>query len=230
MFILFVTIVLACLAAQASAFDWTMGNLTLWHSQSTYCSPSTYMTRTYKGLLSGFVPTYAINDSAHDTHGYIGYNTAQQAIYVAFRGSESIQNWISDLDAILTTYPLCSNCEVHKGFYTAEQASYANILSQVKSLRSKYPTYQVVVTGHSLGAALATLTSIDLIHSGISNVRMFNYGSPRVGNTAFANYYQTIVGDRNRVTHHKVSLNFVLFCAFLCEPNALSSYFLLLSD
>jgi len=33
-----------------------------------------------------------------------------------------------------------------------------------------------------IGAALATLTAIDLITAKISPVRLFNYGSPRIGN------------------------------------------------
>jgi hypothetical protein len=197
-----ITFLLALLSL-VHAYDWTYGNLTLYHSESTYCSPSTYLTRTYKGPLQGFVPTYAIEDATHDTHGYIGYHAGQKAIYVAFRGSESITNWLSDLDAVLISYPHCSGCEVHKGFYTAEQAVITSIISEVSRLLHVNPTYQVLVTGHSLGSALSTLTASDLVLSGITNVRLFNYGSPRVGNTAFANYYQTIVKDRNRVTHHK---------------------------
>jgi predicted lipase len=142
-------------------------------------------------------------DNDHDTHGYIGYTESQKAIYVTFRGSESIQNWISNLDAILTSYPLCNGCEVHKGFYTAEQAVFPAVLSQVNALTAKYPSYSVIVTGHSLGAALATLTAMDLLANKVKNVRLFNYGSPRVGNTDFATYTSTVLVDRNRVTHHK---------------------------
>jgi hypothetical protein len=187
----------------SAAFDWTYANYSLWHSENAYCSPSTYLTRTNKGVLSGFVGTYHINDPSHDTEGYIGYNSAQSTIYVSFRGSETIQNWIDNLDVILTNYPLCASCEVHKGFYDAEQDSIANVISQVKSLKSKFPTYSVVVTGHSLGAALATLTALDLIYNGVTNVRMFNFGSPRIGNDQFAAFASTKLSDRSRITHHK---------------------------
>ena len=145
-----------------------------------------------------------LKDEHHDTHGYIGYQPITQSIAVAFRGSESVSNWLSDLDAVLTEYPNCQGCEVHKGFYAAEQAVISQVKDEVVRLLSKYPNYQVLVTGHSLGAALATLTASDLRLEGIDNVRMFNYGSPRVGNTAFANFYSSLLGNRsNRVTHHK---------------------------
>lgn len=197
--------VATCLAASVSAasFDWTMGNLTLYHSQNSYCDVNSYETRVYKGLLEGFVPTFTINDPSHDTHGYIGYHAGQQTIYVSFRGSESIKNWVDNLDAILTNYPLCTKCEVHKGFYKAEQSCFADVLFVVQTLKAKYPNYSVVLTGHSLGAALATLTAMDLVKAGVSNVKLFNFGSPRVGNTNFANFADTYLTSHSRVTHHK---------------------------
>jgi len=193
------------LSSTFAAFDWQMGNLTLNHAQNSYCDPATYQSRSYRGVLAGFVPMYTITDEPHDTHGYIGYHEGQKAIYVSFRGSESAQNWLDDLDVALTTYPApgCTNCYVHKGFYEAEKSCFPDVLNQVKTLKTTYPDFQVVVTGHSLGAALATLVSIDLINSNISPVRMFNYGSPRVGDTNFANYAGAVIKDRNRITHHK---------------------------
>lgn len=199
-------ILAACVSLLLSTvhgFDWLHGNLTLYHSESAYCDPDSYMSRTYKPPLDGFIPTYAISDLSYDTHGYIGYQPNNKAITVVYRGSESFQNWLSDLDAVLTRYPLCDNCEVHKGFYGAEQVVVPNVISEVWRLQKKYPEYNVYVTGHSLGAAIATLTAADLSHMGVKNVKLFNYGSPRVGNTAFADFYPSIVDSVSRVTHHK---------------------------
>lgn len=128
---------------------------------------------------------------------------SQKSIYVAFRGSTSISDWVNNLDAILTTYPKCSGCEVHKGFYKAQQSVINYITDYVQALRAKFPTYEVVVTGHSLGAAMATLTTLDFMDKGISPIRMFHFGSPRVGNTKFAEYASSKIGDRNRNTHYK---------------------------
>lgn len=198
-----------CLLAAVSAanlkgsLDMNMANLGIHHSQNTYCgSPDTYLTRSYSGTLDGFVPTYHI-DAGHDTQGYVGYTSSQSAIYVVFRGSESMSNWISNIDAILTDYPQCSGCKVHKGFYNAQQGALSGVLSEVKNLKEKFPSYTVIVTGHSLGAALATLTSVDIQNAGLGPVRMFNYGCPRIGNTAFAEWYSSTISDHNRITHHK---------------------------
>lgn len=120
-----------------------------------------------------------------------------------YRGSTSIKDWANNLDAILTDYPHCSSCKVHKGFYKAEQKVISYVTSSVKSLRQKFPSYSVVVTGHSLGAAMATLTAVDLQHSGVSGIRLFNFGSPRVGNDQFAVWTSSYITSRSRVTHYK---------------------------
>jgi predicted lipase len=148
------------------------------------------------------VVTDVIDDKAEDVQGYVGYIPSKSSIYVVYRGSTSISDWVNNIDVILTGYNKCSSCEVHKGFYKAEQAVIGYVTSAVQKLRTQFPSYKVVVTGHSLGAAMATLTSLDFLSSGIPN-RMFNFGSPRVGNTNFANYASGAIADRNRVTHYK---------------------------
>jgi predicted lipase len=77
---------------------------------------------------------------------------SQSAIYVVFRGSTSISDWVNNIDVILTDYNRCSGCEVHKGFYKAQQSVISYVISSVQALKAKYPSYSVVVTGHSLGA------------------------------------------------------------------------------
>lgn len=185
------------------SFDWTSGTYALWHSANAYCSPETYLTRSNKGYLSGFVATYHIYDKSSDTQGYVGYTTSQKTIYVVFRGSETLDNWVTNIDMITVKYSLCENCWVHQGFYSAEQKVVAGIISQVKTLKSKFPSYKVLVTGHSLGAALATLAAADLKAKSIDSVQLFNYGSPRTGDTTFAAWFSSYIPIHSRVTHYK---------------------------
>jgi len=180
-----------------------MGNITVWLSAGAYCETNTYMSRTYKGPSTGFIPTYVLDDKDTDTQGYVGYQSSSSSIFVVYRGSTSIGDWVNNLDAILTDYPKCSGCSVHKGFYKAEQGIVSKMLSEVQKLKTQFPSYTVVVTGHSLGAALATLTSLDFMDAGVSPIRLFHFGSPRVGNTDFANFASAKIVDRNRNTHHK---------------------------
>eukprot|EP00602_Paraphysomonas_sp_CaronLab_P007912 CAMPEP_0185035640 /NCGR_PEP_ID=MMETSP1103-20130426/27388_1 /TAXON_ID=36769 /ORGANISM="Paraphysomonas bandaiensis, Strain Caron Lab Isolate" /LENGTH=238 /DNA_ID=CAMNT_0027572823 /DNA_START=198 /DNA_END=914 /DNA_ORIENTATION=+ len=160
------------------------------------------MTRTYKGALQGFVPTYTIDDPEHDTHGYVGYYPTQGAIFVSFRGTESPANALDDLDVLLVDYPYCMNCSVHEGWYNAEQRIIGPLVDYLKQLRDTYPDYEVILTGHSLGAALATLAYIDMLPV-FSPLQLYTFGSPRVGNTKFSIWASTQLVNHYRVTHHQ---------------------------
>ena len=105
---------------------------------------------------------------------------------MVFRGSESINNWITDLDVITSPFPYCSDCNVHEGFYEAEKSIIPEVIKEVKRLQEQFPSHNVVLTGHSLGAALATLSAIDLVNGNVTRVRLFNFGSPRIGDEKFS--------------------------------------------
>lgn len=193
------------LSLDGATYDTEEGMRSVWLSAAAFCSPSTYLTRTYSGPTAGFVPTYYIhsNSSSGDTTGYIGYLPSAESIYVVYRGSSSISNWIADLDALkmdYSSYPDC-NCQVHKGFYLSEQVVINDVVAEVSSLLKKFPTYKVKVTGHSLGAAMAQLTSMDLIKAGIP-ASVYNFGQPRTGDSAYASFATNKV-QTFRVTHYK---------------------------
>lgn len=188
----------------ATHFDWDVGNTSAWLSAGAYCPPNTYLNRTYIGFSEGFIPTDAINDEESDTQGYIGYHSGQKKIFVVFRGSTSIVNWIEDMDAFQVPYHHhhhCDGCEVHEGFHYAEQMVISQVETAVKNLKSKFPKYDVVITGHSLGAALASLTALDLLKAKIEPVILMNFGSPRFGNKLLAQYASEQLKSRYRVTH-----------------------------
>jgi len=184
-------------------FNWNLGNTSVWLSAVAYCNATNYFTQDYLYYSEGFIPLYTLVEPVYDTQGYIGIMPSQSLIYVIFRGSTSFQDWLDDLDAVLTSYPYCKKCEVHKGFYKTEQAFISNITTQVQLYLNDFYDYKVLVTGHSLGAALATLTAVDLQASGIDDVILYNYGSPRIGNDEFASFVSSYLTDINRVTHHK---------------------------
>lgn len=67
---------------------------------------------------------------------------------------------LDSLDIIPTDIDLCDGCQVHNGFLTAWNAMSAKVTTTVKSLISTYGlTWSVTFTGHSLGAAVATVAA-----------------------------------------------------------------------
>jgi hypothetical protein len=176
----------------------------LWLSAATYCSPDTYLTREFVGPTKGFVATKEIYDKKSDTTGYIGYLPSDKHIYVLFRGSSSIQNWISDLDAIktdYTTFPECK-CKVHKGFFDAEQQVASFVVDEVRRLKGELSGYSVTVAGHSLGAALSHLMAMDIKKAGI-DCDVINFGMPRVGTPEYSAFAASKVPSTTRYTHHQ---------------------------
>ena len=119
---------------------------------------------------------------------------------VSFRGSHSVANFIADAVFPLEATDLCTGCEAHTGFWTSWLEARANVLAAIKSAADSAPGYTVVVTGHSLGAAIAELAAANLRNDGYP-CELYTYGSPRVGNLALAEYVTGQAGGNNRVTH-----------------------------
>lgn len=95
---------------------------------------------------------------------------------IAFRGTEpdDVTDIGTDLELSLTKWD--GTARVHAGFLGAFE-SVADAISRWRDTHAPLPP---IVTGHSLGAALATLAA-----SRWHAARVVSFGSPRVGNPAF---------------------------------------------
>ena len=191
--------------AREDTFDWATANATVSLSALAYCGNATIMSGNYNGSITvaDFSPVKIIYNKYYDVNGFIGISDINRAIYVIFRGSMTITNWLDDFDTLMTNYPYCASCSVHAGFYYSAQSVKDDVVYAVQALHKTYPNYEVIVGGHSLGAALATLTAVNLFHNDISNLRHFSYGSPRLGNAAAAAYISNLLPEIVRTTHYK---------------------------
>lgn len=122
-------------------------------------------------------------------------------VVIAYRGTATCLEWIENLRATLTSMPNDVAPEkkramVQKGFlsmYTSATPTCPSLRDMVREEISRIiETYgneplSVTITGHSLGAALATLTAYDITstfeHSPM--VTVVSFGGPRVGNRNF---------------------------------------------
>ena len=113
--------------------------------------------------------TKVIYDKGSDTEGFVGYLPSDKSIYVVFRGTESVDNWLTDFNVEKDEYrvwPEC-NCKVHSGFQNTTEKVAPDVLAEVQRLLGLFPNYSVKTTGHSLGGAQAQLTAMMLIKNGI---------------------------------------------------------------
>jgi hypothetical protein len=95
-------------------------------------------------------------------------------VVVAFRGSEPDDSGdlLADADLRLTPWP--AGGRVHAGFARALQAVWEEVRPSIA------PGKRLLFSGHSLGAALATLAS-----TLVRPAALYTFGSPRVGDDAF---------------------------------------------
>jgi triacylglycerol lipase len=109
------------------------------------------------------------------------------ATIVAFAGTDPLvpANWLTDFSIEVTPD------NVHRGFDAAAR-SVTDEVSHVLMARSEQP---VMLTGHSLGAALAAITAGRVLADpGIRPSAVYAFGMPRAGDAEFAARYNETLG------------------------------------
>lgn len=169
---------------------------------------------TYAIGTSNSSDTFLVADAPElNTLGVVTISDDKTTIIAGFRGttftatdSDVIHgaNPVIDLVAVPVPYTSCYFCVVHLGFVAAYQSIADQMKANVKSLKTLFPgASKLVVTGHSLGGAIATLFAVDMAtNEGANNLNLVTFGSPRVGNAVFADFAnQQIKGNNWRVTY-----------------------------
>jgi predicted lipase len=126
---------------------------------------------------------------------------SEQANIVVFRGSQTLNDWIANVQARQQDYTLAgvNRGKVHRGFLTF----YNNLQKQIQAVfKLLNPAAPVYLTGHSLGAVLASLAASEMATSTFksrSQVRLYTYASPRIGDPTFAQFFNTTIPNTYRV-------------------------------
>lgn len=145
--------------------------------------------------------TYACSINRNSTQAIVGYDDSH--LIIAFRGTEpsQVSDWITDLRCACIRHEFG---RVHAGFAGA----FASIARDVRSIIREHADKRIICTGHSLGAALATVCAADVIkrsyHTLQSRQLLVTFGSPRVGNHSFASIVSRNVISRRYVNNNDV--------------------------
>ncbi|KAK5315595.1 hypothetical protein LTR70_006679 [Exophiala xenobiotica] len=135
-----------------------------------------------------------------DATGFVAVDDTNKLIVLSYRGTTSLDNWIQNVNIDFDTFAACSGCQAHRGFLSSWRDSKDQVAAALSQAKSNHPDYSIIFTGHSLGGAIATIAAADLRQQGY-NVALYTYGSPMVGNPAFANFVTGQNGGNYRVTH-----------------------------
>ena len=140
--------------------------------------------------------------------GYYAVDKERQTIILVFRGSSSNRDWATNLnfapieytpivhdeeftDAPVYNQQTCEGCQVHRGFYQFLRDNSGAIISAGVKMKQRFPEYQFLIIGHSLGAAFTVMCGVEFLLLGYDPL-VVTFGGPRVGNQEFVDYANMI--------------------------------------
>nr|AAZ66864.1 lipase lipRs [Rhizopus stolonifer] len=142
-----------------------------------------------------------------DTNGYVLRSDKQKTIYLVFRGTNSFRSAITDIVFNFSNYKPVSGAKVHTGFLSSYEQVVNDYFPVIQAQLTANPSYQVIVTGHSLGGAQALLAGMDLYQRekrlSPKNLSIFTIGGPRVENPTFAYYVESTGIPFHRTVHKR---------------------------
>jgi pimeloyl-ACP methyl ester carboxylesterase len=122
-------------------------------------------------------------------------------VVVAFRGTATLPDIAVDLAFPMYNWPLVGQkLPVHSGFLNQYLRLRESAFAELRAALNEWPGAPVYMTGHSLGAALATLCAAELPWA-IPKVRarLWTFASPKVGGSLFATFVSVSAYDSYRI-------------------------------
>ena len=121
---------------------------------------------------------------------YVGKKTASEdeaefkkfdkELVISFRGTNAIDipNWSMNFKSEKVPYEDVEGAQIHAGWYIGWKNLRDDTLAKVADMIWKYQPKKILLTGHSLGGALATLAAIEIkLHSGfMGDIQLYTYG------------------------------------------------------
>jgi triacylglycerol lipase len=121
-------------------------------------------------------------------------------IVISFRGTSEWKDWLFNGNFCKRTVPYDTEgkIKVHSGFYNA----YMLVREIIHKRITK--TDNILIVGHSLGGAIATLCAVDIqFNFPEKRIECYTFASPKVGNWAFKQSY-----DKRVIMHFRVQQSF----------------------
>lgn len=131
---------------------------------------------------------------------------------IAIRGTEGIKEWIQDARFLLTPCTFVAGggntedgfTDMYRSMAIGTAAGSASVTRSLATLPWAAPVTSLIICGHSLGGALATLLALDVAANAaapFNNPMAYTYASPRTGDTQFVNTFNHLVPNSARIAN-----------------------------
>ncbi|XP_023687043.1 diacylglycerol lipase-beta [Paramormyrops kingsleyae] len=124
----------------------------------------------------------SFHNQVYEIPFYVALDHRKEAVLVAVRGTLSLKDALTDLSAECEDLPVegvSGTCYAHKGIAQAAKYIYKKLINDgiLTQAISVAPEYQLVITGHSLGAGAAAVLAV-LLRSMYPTLRCYAFSPP----------------------------------------------------
>lgn len=147
-------------------------------------------------------------ESEREFYGFVAQSQTTPANYViAIRGTDKIIEWLIDAEFVPTSFTeVPAAGHVEDGFLSVYR-TLNGLMPDGKTpqdlhafLKAQAPGGNVVVTGHSLGGAVANLLALDAaVNDGATSLALYTFAAPKTGFGEFATLFTQKVPNSVRV-------------------------------
>jgi len=200
----------------ASAYDETTTLDTLYYAYGAYCDESDLEDWSCK-WCTDYHSNFDISSNGagvvntDDLQAFMGYDSDNSQVVLSFRGTieDSFEDWVDDLETDQVSYTTGdADGYVHDGFYTAwQELEDGGLTTMIESMFEGNPGADFMITGHSLGAALAQIAALEMMCNSvytaldIGSVNTITFGSPRWADDDIATYYDDNIDSNWRIVN-----------------------------
>lgn len=172
---------------------------------------SIYANESYRSNIKSLDGSILLENIQTDTQIHIGKD--KDTIYIIGRGTENMTDIKHDIKIWRRKCSFLNDTLVHSGFLEQYESIRKMLLDEFKKLTSDNSCKKIICTGHSLGAALATIAALDmkLLYPPFE-VSCITFASPRVGSPGFAKLFNKKIDNSLRYVYHRDPVTFIPIC------------------
>jgi predicted lipase len=150
------------------------------------CNPSVTI-----GGCSASLPTILTIGKMTRDNDFGYWAVEKDKLIFCFAGSNDLKDWISNFEFL----PLDEGDTIHKGFYD----SWSKFKDEVTVVVCSHTQLPILCTGHSRGAALATLCARHIAKNLKTPCKSVVFGSPNLGNKKYRDEFELLPIDATKV-------------------------------